>query len=206
MFGCAGSSSLLGLFSSCGKWDLLSSWGLWASCCGGFSCFGAQAVNTLSSCCFWAQEHRLSSCGAWAWLLQVMSGLPGSGIKPMSPVWGFFTTEPARKPRNKLFIDCYTNTLKLTNLSELYCLWMLFFQCHGCFPVYCSLGSCAFLPVPLNALPGASSLPSTVQPFQALLRGSLLCCLSSVPLPWTLSGAWITVVCTVVTRVHVPSS
>ena len=43
-----------------------------------------------------ALEHRLSSCGAWAWLLHGMWDLPGSGIEPMSLALagGFFTTEP----------------------------------------------------------------------------------------------------------------
>ena len=46
-----------------------------ASHCGGFSCYGAQALGAwasvvaargLSSCGTQALEHRLSSCGAWA--------------------------------------------------------------------------------------------------------------------------------------------
>ena len=37
-FGCAGSSLLHGRFPSCGEWGLLSSCGVWASHCGGFSC------------------------------------------------------------------------------------------------------------------------------------------------------------------------
>ena len=46
----------------------------------------------LSSCSAWAQdcgskalEHSLGSWGAWAWLLQGMWHLPGSGIEPVSP-------------------------------------------------------------------------------------------------------------------------
>ena len=37
IFGCAGSSLLCRLFSSCVQWGLLSSRGAWASHCGGFS-------------------------------------------------------------------------------------------------------------------------------------------------------------------------
>ena len=37
IFGCAGSSLLRRLFSSCIQWGLLSSRGAWASRCGGFS-------------------------------------------------------------------------------------------------------------------------------------------------------------------------
>ena len=41
-FGYGGSSLLLGLFSICGEWRLLSSHGAWASHCSGFSCCRAQ--------------------------------------------------------------------------------------------------------------------------------------------------------------------
>jgi len=46
-----------------------------------------------------APEHRLSSCGAQASLLQGMWDLPGSGIEAMSPALAgeFFTTEPPGK-------------------------------------------------------------------------------------------------------------
>ena len=44
IFGCTGSSLLRGLFCS-----LLSSYGVWASHCSGFSCCGAQALGTQSS-------------------------------------------------------------------------------------------------------------------------------------------------------------
>ena len=52
-----------------------------------------------------ALEHRLNGCGVWAYLLQRMWDLPGSGIKLMPPVLagGFFTTEYPRKPNNPLF-------------------------------------------------------------------------------------------------------
>ena len=53
-FGCAGSSLLHGLFSSCGEQGLLFSCNAWTSPCCGFSCSTA-----------WALGHRLSGCGAW---------------------------------------------------------------------------------------------------------------------------------------------
>ena len=45
-------------------------------------------------------EHRLRSCGTWAWLLCGKWHLPGSGREPISPalVNGLFTPEPPRKP------------------------------------------------------------------------------------------------------------
>ena len=64
--GCAGSSLLLGFFSSCGERDLLSSCGVWASHCPGFSCGTWASVTVacgLSSYGVWALEHWLSSCG-----------------------------------------------------------------------------------------------------------------------------------------------
>ena len=47
-----------------------------------------------------ALEHGLNSCGAQARLLCSMLGLPGPGIKPVSPALTgrFFTTEPPGKP------------------------------------------------------------------------------------------------------------
>ena len=61
---------LLRLFSSCGKWGLLSSGSAWASHRGGFFCHGARALGAqasvvvargCSSCGSRPQEHRLSS-------------------------------------------------------------------------------------------------------------------------------------------------
>ena len=47
----------------------------------------------------WALEHRLNSCGVWAWLLCGMWNLPGPGFEPMSPAMaGELTTEPPGKP------------------------------------------------------------------------------------------------------------
>ena len=65
IFGCAGFSLLHGLFCSCGEQGLLSSCGVWASYCGGFSCHGA-----------WAQRHglqSLSSYSTWPQLLPFSS-------------------------------------------------------------------------------------------------------------------------------------
>ena len=54
----------------------------------GFSKCGSQAL-----------EHGLSSCGAQTQLLRGMRGLPGSGIKPVSPALagGFLINEPSGK-------------------------------------------------------------------------------------------------------------
>ena len=58
------------------------------------------AAHELSSCSLPVLEHRLSSCGARAY----MWGLPGPGIKPMSPALAgrFFTTESPGKPIGSL--------------------------------------------------------------------------------------------------------
>ena len=70
IFGCAGLSLVAG--------GLLSSCGVWASHCGGFSCCAARALGIqapgaaafgLSSCGYPALEHRLNR-GTWAWFLQ----------------------------------------------------------------------------------------------------------------------------------------
>ena len=67
-----GSSLLCRLFSSCGEQGLVSSCGVWASHCGGFSCCWAQAIGckAFNTCGSWALEHRFYSCGAWAQLLR----------------------------------------------------------------------------------------------------------------------------------------
>ena len=103
MFGCAGSSLLHRLFSSCSK-RLLSAV-VQASHCRGFSCFRTQASVVaalgLRTCCSQALEHRLNSGGSQAWLLHRLCNLPSSGIEPASPALagGFFTTEPPGKPQ-----------------------------------------------------------------------------------------------------------
>ena len=68
MFGCARSSLLGGLVSSCGKQELLSSCDAWSSHCSGFFCCRAQALDSagFSKCGSQAEEHRLSSCGTQA--------------------------------------------------------------------------------------------------------------------------------------------
>ena len=82
--------------------------GVRASPCSGFSCCGARALGLwasvvaahgLSSCGSRALELRLSSCGAWAYLLRGMWDLPGPGIEPMSPALagGFLTPLPPGK-------------------------------------------------------------------------------------------------------------
>ena len=48
IFVCAGSSLLHGLFSSCRQWGLLSSCGVWASHCGGFSCCRVQVLGCVA--------------------------------------------------------------------------------------------------------------------------------------------------------------
>ena len=53
----------------------------------------------FSSCGTWALEHRLSSCGARAWLLCGMWDLLRPGLKPVSPAMAgrFLTTAPPGK-------------------------------------------------------------------------------------------------------------
>ena len=62
IFGCAGSLLLLGLFSRYGKRGLLSSCGVRASHCSGFSCCRAQALGSWASA---GAALELSSCGVW---------------------------------------------------------------------------------------------------------------------------------------------
>ena len=75
IFGCAISSLRCGLFSSCGEQRLLSSCGLQAPHCGGFSFmehslrysgFSSCGPGGLGSCGSWALGDRLSSCGTAA--------------------------------------------------------------------------------------------------------------------------------------------
>ena len=70
-------------FCSCGKWGLLSSCGVQASHCSGFSCCKVQAL------------------GSWAQLILSMWDLPGPGIKPMSTALsgGFSATGPRGKSK-----------------------------------------------------------------------------------------------------------
>ena len=98
MFGCAGSSLLCWLFSSCGDRGLLSFFGVQASHCGGFSCCRAQARGT------WASVVVVK----WIQLPHGMWNLPTAGIKPLScALAGFLTTGPPRKS----CVDLFNNIL-----------------------------------------------------------------------------------------------
>ena len=50
------------------------------------------AARGLRTCSRWALEHWLKSCGARGNLLRGIWGLPGSGLKPVSPA--LVGTEP----------------------------------------------------------------------------------------------------------------
>ena len=82
---CAGFSLqwLLLLRSTGSRHAGFSSCGTWAS---------VVVAHGVSSCGSWALEHRLSSCGARAYLLCSMWDLPGPGLEPVSPALagGFF--------------------------------------------------------------------------------------------------------------------
>ena len=73
---------------------------------------GARAsvvvARELSSCGSLTLEHRLNSCGKWAYLLHNMWDLPRPGVKLMSPALAgeFFTTESPGKPPFKNLIFC----------------------------------------------------------------------------------------------------
>ena len=73
-FGCTGSSWLHRLFSSCSEWRLLSSCGVQASQCSGFSCCQAQTVGHtgFSSCGMWAQQLWFPGSRAQAQQLRCM--------------------------------------------------------------------------------------------------------------------------------------
>ena len=103
LFGCAGSSWLRGLFSSCGEPGLLSSYGVQASHCPGFFCWGARALGCVG----------FSSCSSQVQLLQGIWDPPGSGIKPVSPALagGFFTTEPSGKPWTLVLVTVEKHSL-----------------------------------------------------------------------------------------------
>ena len=104
IFGCAGSSLLPGLFSSCGGGRLLSSCGVQASHCSGLSC-GAQAVGRagFSGRGPQAPEHRLQSLrhtGLGAPRL-VRSSRTRERTRVSPTLAGrFFTPEPPGRPQN----------------------------------------------------------------------------------------------------------
>ena len=75
IFGCTGSLSLCGLFSSCSKRGLLFSCGAQASHCGGFYSCQAWALGCMGFTLWPVDsvvavsgllEHRLNSCGTQA--------------------------------------------------------------------------------------------------------------------------------------------
>ena len=68
IFGCAGSSMLLLLFSSFGEWRLIFAV-VCGLLCSGCSCHGAWALGSRGSA---AAAWGLSSCGMWAWSPQSM--------------------------------------------------------------------------------------------------------------------------------------
>ena len=82
--------------SGCSEQGLLSSCGVWASHCSGFSCCRARAAAL-----------RVSSCSMQALLLHCMWDLPGAGIRSVSPTLagGFLTTGPPGK--SKHWFLCY---------------------------------------------------------------------------------------------------
>ena len=136
-FGCAGSSSLCGLFSSCREQRLLSTCGVWVFHCSDLSLLRAehklQSVQAsvveargISSCDARIPEHRLNSCDTWAQLLCSIWDLPGPGIEPMSPALaGRFFTMEALGTRDAQ--ECYSNinfkTILLKGFSEDFLFW-----------------------------------------------------------------------------------
>ena len=114
IFGCPESLLLCEHLSSCSKLGVLPSCAshVVASLIGEHRLYGMQASVVvalgLSNCCSWVLEHRLNSCGAWAYLLCGMWDLRKSEIEPRSPALAgrFFTTEPPGKlPSNFDFDD-----------------------------------------------------------------------------------------------------
>ena len=91
--------------------------GVWASRCGGFSCCRARGSRCagFSSCGSRALECRLSSCGAWAYLLCGMWDLPRPGLERMSPALagGFLTTVPQGSPLHEVLMEKNTVNWKL---------------------------------------------------------------------------------------------
>ena len=63
------------------------------------------AVCGLSSCRSWSLEHRLSSCGAWAYFSTVCGILPEQGLNLCALHWqaDFLTTGSSGKPLNHSF-------------------------------------------------------------------------------------------------------
>ena len=138
IWGCAGSSFLCRLFSSCSKQGLLSSCGGRTSHCGSLSCCRAQSLGPtgFSSCSMWTQYFWFPGPRAQAqqmWLTGLVAprhvDLPRSGIKLvfLTLAGGVFTTEPPGKPQSNSFIwlvillphtSSHTNLLFFTALQS----------------------------------------------------------------------------------------
>ena len=129
----AGSLLLCGLFSNCVELGLLCSYGTWASHCGGFSYYWAQALglvgfivsaHRLNSFSSWDLEYRLYICGTQARLPHGMWSLPGSGIEPVSPALAgrFFIPEPPGKPCDAFWVDFWIRCSVCQGLF--FCLWV----------------------------------------------------------------------------------
>ena len=88
------------LFSSC-EWGLLSSCGVRASRCSGFSCWGMWALGFSSSV---VGVLGLDCRGAWACGIFL-----DPGIEPVSSALAgrFLTTEPPGKPRMKFYLKVF---------------------------------------------------------------------------------------------------
>ena len=99
-FGYAGPLLVCGLFSSCER-GLLSSCGVWASCCSGFFCRGVWAPGFSSSV---GGARGLDRSGAWACGIFL-----DPGIEPVSSALAgrFFATEPTGKPRMKFYLKVF---------------------------------------------------------------------------------------------------
>ena len=71
------------------------------------------AARGLSRCGSRVLEHRLSSCGAWAYLLRGMWDLPGWGLEPMPSALagGFLTTVPPGKSHGCRFFSVLNTTV-----------------------------------------------------------------------------------------------
>ena len=86
IYGYAGSSLLLGLFSSCNEQGLFSRCGAQVYHCGGFSCCGARAREHVgcSSGSSQVLGREFSGCGTQASLLSCMCSPPRPGTEPMA--------------------------------------------------------------------------------------------------------------------------
>ena len=85
IFGCAGSLLLYGLFSCCGKQGLLSSCGVWASDCSGFSCRAAWAHGLQQLQPPGSRATQKLWCTGLATLRH--AGLPRPGMSPCLLHW-----------------------------------------------------------------------------------------------------------------------